>query len=141
MFCNSLYSLVSCTLQVSKERSSCPIAKTLDVVGDKWSLVLIRDLLVGKKRFQEFLASPERITTSILTARLRRLEACGFLTKEPYQDNPTRYEYVLTGLGESLLPVLQAICRWANEQFPDTYQPPSSFMSRKPATSTAKRTR
>ena len=55
-------------------RSGCPIATTLDMIGDKWTLVLIRDMLVSKKRYQEILASPEGITTNILASRLKRME-------------------------------------------------------------------
>lgn len=97
--------------------------KTLDILGDKWSMVLVRDMLVGKKRFQAFLGSPEHITTNILSDRLRRLEGEGLITKTAYQTNPPRYEYELTPRGRSLLPVLQAMCRWASEHYPDTYVP------------------
>ena len=111
-------------------RSGCPIATTLDLVGDKWSLVLVRDMLNGKKRYGEFIESPEGIPTNILASRLRRLEEFGLLSRNSYQDKPTRFEYTLTDLGESLLPVLQSMCRWANAHFPDTWTPPSGFMSR-----------
>ena len=110
-------------------RSGCPIATTLDMIGDKWTLVLIRDMLVGKKRYQEFLASPEGITTNILASRLRRMEERGLITKSPYQQHPPRSEYLLTDVGRSLHPVLQSICRWANQQIPDTWTPPASFMA------------
>lgn len=109
-------------------RSGCPIATTLDMIGDKWTLVLIRDMLVGKKRYQEFLTSPEGITTNILASRLKRMEEIGLISKSLYQDHPPRSEYVLTELGQSLHPVLQSICRWANAQIPDTWTPPASFM-------------
>lgn len=111
-------------------RSGCPIATTLDVLGDKWSLVIVRDMLTGKKRFGEFLGSPEGIPTNILTNRLRKMEAIGLVSKSPYQDNPIRYEYALTESGESLIPILQAMCRWANKYFPETWTPPESFMAR-----------
>ena len=111
-------------------RSGCPIATTLDLVGDRWSLVIIRDMLVGKKRFGEFMTSPEGITTNILADRLKRMENSGLVARRPYQIRPPRHEYSLTPRGNSLLPVLQAICRWANRQFPDTWTPPDSFMSR-----------
>ncbi len=111
-------------------RSGCPIATTLDLVGDRWSLVIIRDMLVGKKRFGEFMTSPEGITTNILADRLKRMENSGLVARRPYQKRPPRHEYSLTPRGDALLPVLQAICRWANRQFPDTWTPPDSFMSR-----------
>ena len=114
-----------------RRRSGCPIATTLDLVGDKWSLVIVRDMLTGKKRFGEFLRSPERIPTNILANRLKRMEGAGLIAKEPYQEHPVRHEYGLTSKGDSLLPVLQAVCRWANRHFPDTWIPPESFMARR----------
>ncbi len=112
-------------------RSGCPIATTLDLVGDKWSLVVVRDMLNGKKRFGEFLESPEGIPTNILANRLKRMEESGVLSKKPYQERPTRFAYALTERGESLLPILQAMCRWGNTQFPDTWTAPESFMKRR----------
>ena len=117
---------------VRQARSGCPIASTLDIVGDRWSLVIIRDMLTGKARFSHFLASPERITTNILADRLAMMEAAGLVAKTAYQDRPTRYEYALTEAGLGLLPVLQDICRWANRYLPGTWTPPASFMERRP---------
>lgn len=114
------------------QRSTCPIATALDILGDKWTLVVLRDLLIGKKRFGEFLESPEKITTNILTDRLRRLEHEGFIERRAYQHKPPRYEYYPTSRGESLLPLLQELCRWGNTHYPGTYVPPDSFMKRKP---------
>ena len=122
---------MNAAIELTSERSPCPIATTLDVVGDKWSLVIVRDMLNGKKRFNDFLSSPEGIPTNILTARLKRMEQTGLITRDPYQDRPPRFEYVLTARGETLLPVLQAMCRWANDQAPDTWTPPEAFMARK----------
>jgi DNA-binding HxlR family transcriptional regulator len=73
-------------------RSGCPIAATLDLVGDKWSLVIVRDMLMGKRRYGEFLASPEGITTNILADRLKRMEDLGLISKAPYQKHPPRYD-------------------------------------------------
>ena len=112
-------------------RSGCPIATTLDIVGDRWTLVLLRDLLTGKSRFSQFLGSPERITTNILADRLATMESAGLVTKAAYQQHPRRFEYALTRKGEALLPVLQAMCRWANVHLPGTWRPPKSFMSRR----------
>jgi DNA-binding HxlR family transcriptional regulator len=113
-------------------RSGCPIASTLDLVGDRWSLVIVRDMLTGKAKFGDFLASPERVPTNILTARLKRMEHAGLVEKKAYQSNPARYEYRLTGKGTALLPVLQDMCRWANAYLPGTWTPPERFMARKP---------
>ena len=110
------------------ERSPCPIASSLDLLGDKWTLVLVRDLVTRKRRYGEFLDSPEGIATNILAARLREMTAAGLIDKRPYQRRPLRHEYVLTARGRDLLPVLQAFCRWGNRHFPGSWIPPESFM-------------
>ena len=91
----------------------------LDVIGDRWTLLLIRDFFRGLKRYNEFLASPESITTSILADRLKKLESYGLITKEPYQTNPVRYEYALTEKGADLLPLVQAMIGWSNTHIPE----------------------
>ncbi len=113
-----------------EHRSKCPIATSLDVLGDRWTLIVVRDLFTGKSRFGEFLASPEGITTSVLADRLARLERFGLVAKTPYQERPVRHEYALTGRGRALKPMLQELCLWANEAFPETWVPPASFMAR-----------
>jgi DNA-binding HxlR family transcriptional regulator len=112
-------------------RSACPIATTLDIVGDHWTLVILRDMLNGKKRFSQFLESPERITTNVLTDRLKLMERAGLVSRELYQLHPKRFEYILTKKGEALLPVLQEMCRWANRFIPATWVPPENFMTRR----------
>jgi DNA-binding HxlR family transcriptional regulator len=114
-----------------QHRSGCPIASTLDVVGDKWSMVILRDLLTGKRKFGEFLRSPERITTNVLTDRLTRMEANGLIERRAYSERPPRFEYLLTDKGAGLLPALQEISRWANQHIPGTWQPPEMFMRMK----------
>jgi len=114
--------------RLSARRSLCPIASTLDLVGDRWSLVIIRDLINGKKRFSELLASPERITTNVLTDRLAALEQAGLIERLPYQQRPPRYDHVLTEKGRALHAILQDMCRWANRYVPDTWVPPTHFM-------------
>lgn len=116
----------------SRFRSGCPIASTLDLVGDRWTLVILRDLLNGKSKFSEFLDSPEHITTSVLTDRLAAMERDGLVERSPYQQRPTRHRYALTPRGEALLPVLQSICRWANRHVPGTWTAPPAFMARRP---------
>ena len=72
-------------------RSNCPIACTLDIIGDKWTLLVLRDLFVFKKsRFEQFLDSPEKIATNILTDRLQRLEKAGLVTQAPYGNHRSR---------------------------------------------------
>ena len=113
-------------------RSPCPIASTLDLVGDRWTLVVIRDMLTGKRLYGEFLASPEGISTNILADRLQSLERAGLVRRRAYQSNPPRHEYRLTPKGRGLLPVLQEICRWGNKFVPGTWVAPESFMAETP---------
>jgi DNA-binding HxlR family transcriptional regulator len=113
-------------------RSPCPIASTLDLVGDRWTLVIVRDMVNGKRRFGDFLDSPERIPTNVLAARLQRLVAEGLVTRRPYQQRPARYEYALSGKGRALLPVVQALARWGNAHLPGTWQAPAGFMAQQP---------
>jgi DNA-binding HxlR family transcriptional regulator len=104
-------------------RSQCPIAAALDLLGDRWTLLVVRDLLLfGKKRFGELLASPEKIPTNILSDRLRRLEEAGIVTRVPYLKSPPRYEYRLTPRGTDVFPVLRALIEWGNRHFPETSQ-------------------
>lgn len=110
-------------------RSGCPIATTMDILGDKWTLVLIRDMINGKSRYSEFLDSPERITTNILASRLDAMRAAGLIEREPYQQRPVRYAYTLTAKGRALHPLLTAICEWAGHYYPDCWTPPERFMA------------
>jgi len=119
--------------ELKSARSGCPIATSLDLFGDRWTLVILRDLAMGKSRFGEFLSSPEKIPTNILAARLSRLESSGLIEKHAYQNNPARFEYALTARGADLLPVMQAICKWANMHFPQTWRIPDRFRSMTPA--------
>lgn len=96
-------------------RSECPLAKMLDVVGDKWSLLIIRDLAMGKSTYSELESSAEGITTSVLSTRLKMLTSIGLIEKQLYQTKPKRYQYLLTEKGQSLVPLLKAIVCWAEE--------------------------
>ena len=112
-------------------RSACPIANALDLLGDRWTLLVIRDLIfVGKRRFGELLSSPEGIPTNILSDRLRRLEEGGVVEKVPYQLRPARYEYQLTAKGRDLLPVLRALIAWAARHLPGVAIPPPEVLER-----------
>ncbi|SEP19098.1 DNA-binding transcriptional regulator, HxlR family [Nitrosovibrio sp. Nv6] len=102
------------------ERSQCPITNGLDIFGDKWTLLIIRDLVLGKRRYQELISSPENIASNILAHRLKRLEVAGLVTRRAYQQKPERYEYVLTEKGKDLRPVLEAISRWGTKHYPGT---------------------
>jgi DNA-binding HxlR family transcriptional regulator len=106
--------------EMSFQRSDCPLACALDVIGDKWSLVIVRDLFFGKRRFSEFQSSDEGITTNILTERLTRLERAGLVEKRLYQKRPPRYEYHLSESGRALSPILKAYVTWARTHIPGT---------------------
>jgi DNA-binding HxlR family transcriptional regulator len=95
-----------------KKRSPCPVACTLDVIGDKWTLLVVRDLACGKQSFNAFCRSPEKIATNILADRLERLVANGLAEKFTSADQPGRDAYRLTTKGKSLAPVLTAIANW-----------------------------
>lgn len=101
-------------------RSPCAVANSLDIVGDKWSLLVVRDLLQGKRTYKELADSPERIPTNILADRLRRLEDAGIVSSTPYQERPVRYAYTLTGKGKDLGDVLLAFVRWGKRHIPGT---------------------
>jgi DNA-binding HxlR family transcriptional regulator len=103
-----------------KRRSLCAVANSLDIVGDKWSLLVVRDLLHGKTTYGELSRSPERIPTNILAERLERLVSAGIAARTPYQAHPVRYRYSLTPKGRSLGQVLLALVRWGREHIPGT---------------------
>ena len=108
---------------MSFKRSDCAVACALDLIGDKWTLLIVRDMFFGKRRYKEFQDSEEKIPTNILANRLEKLENIGLITKTPYQENPVRYEYHLTQTGRSLGTVLQTIINWADEQLPGIRRP------------------
>jgi DNA-binding HxlR family transcriptional regulator len=96
-----------------EQRSPCPISCSLDILGDKWTLLVIRDLLWRKKHlYSEFSQSPEGIPTSVLADRLKRLEQTGLVRKKAYQRNPVRYTYKLTAAGRALQPLLVTLGNW-----------------------------
>lgn len=100
------------TMLSRSRRSRCPVACTLDVLGDKWTLLVVRDLMRGKRRYAEFQASPEGIPTNILAERLRRLVARGIIRGRRYSQHPPRVEYTLTAKGEDLRTLLRAMAEW-----------------------------
>jgi DNA-binding HxlR family transcriptional regulator len=101
-------------------RSPCAIASSLDILGDKWSLLVVRDLLHGKHTYGQLALSPERIPTNILADRLQRLEGAGIVSRTPYQQRPVRYAYALTQKGSALGDVLLALVRWGKQHIPGT---------------------
>jgi len=107
--------------QVKPTRLPCPLASSLDIFGDKWSLLVIRDLFFGKKTFGEFQKSSEHIPSNILAERLKRLETAGIIKKSAYQQRPVRYAYLLTEKGKDLGAVMKAMVDWGNKHIPGTY--------------------
>ena len=100
------------TLKARPRRSHCPVSCTLDVLGDRWSLLVVRDLVRGKARYAEFLESKEGIPTNILADRLKRLVAGGIVSATRYSTHPPRVEYALTPKGEELRPIIRALAVW-----------------------------
>jgi DNA-binding HxlR family transcriptional regulator len=93
---------------------NCSIAKTLDVVGEWWSLLIVRDAFRGTTRFDDFQESLG-LARSVLTARLRKLTDQGILERRAYCEHPPRYEYRLTDKGKALFPVITALMRWGDD--------------------------
>jgi DNA-binding HxlR family transcriptional regulator len=102
-------------------RSDCPISRALDVIGDKWSLLILRDLaLRGKSRYREFLDSAEGISTNILADRLVRLERYGLISKSDDPDDKRQFRYFPTRKSLDLLPVVLAMARWSAKYYART---------------------
>ncbi|MCA0204104.1 MAG: helix-turn-helix transcriptional regulator [Proteobacteria bacterium] len=96
---------------------SCPVARGLSVIGDRWTLMVLRDCFLGVRRF-EAMQARLGITRHVLADRLRKLEADGVLRREAYQERPLRHEYRLTEKGKALYPVLVALIGWAEAHVP-----------------------
>ena len=94
---------------------TCPIAQALDIVGDRWTLLIVRDLFLGQRRFSDLLASSPGIPPKLLSGRLKRLEQHGLIERVIYSEYPLRAEYRLTAEGLTLAPVLEAILKWGLE--------------------------
>ena len=110
----------------TRRLSGCPIDYALDFFGDRWTLLVIRDLLFGGKRhFKELMQSPERIASNILTARLKKLEERGLIERRPNPDNRKQVIYTLTDKGRDLTPVLVELVRWGGRHDPNSLCPKS----------------
>ncbi len=93
---------------------ACPVETTLMLIGDKWKVLIIRDLMTGTKRFGQLKKSVSGISQKVLTANLRSMEDNGLLTREVYPEVPPRVEYTLTPLGRSMQPILDSMAEWGN---------------------------
>lgn len=99
----------------TKNLTSCPVETTLNIIGNKWKVLILRDLMSGTKRFGELKKSIGTVSQKVLTAQLRDMEADGLLTRTVYPEVPPRVEYKLTDLGKSLQPVLDSLRDWGEE--------------------------
>ena len=106
---------------ISKRNLHCPVARSASVVGDRWTLLILRDLFQsGVCRFQELLRSLEGIAPNTLSARLKTLEAKGVVERRFYEQHPPRAEYLLTEKGRKLGPVIRALYEWGEKDGPKT---------------------
>ena len=99
-------------MQTVKELPACPVETTLMLIGDKWKVLILRDLMPGTKRFGELKKSIGSVSQKVLTAQLRDMEQNGLVHREVYAEVPPRVEYSLTKLGRSLKPILDAMRNW-----------------------------
>ena len=104
-----------------KELPACPVETTLMLIGDKWKVLILRDLLPGNKRFGELKKSIGSVSQKVLTAQLRDMESNGLVTRTVYPEVPPRVEYALTELGQSLKPILDAMWNWG-EEYKSTFE-------------------
>lgn len=99
----------------TKELPACPVETTLTLIGDKWKVLILRDLMSGTKRFGELKKSIGTVSQKVLTAQLRDMEANGLVHRDVYAEVPPRVEYSLTELGQSLKPILDAMWDWGED--------------------------
>ena len=95
-----------------KELPACPVETTLTLIGDKWKVLILRDLMPGTKRFGELKKSVGNVSQKVLTAQLRAMEENGLVHRQVYAEVPPRVEYSLTDLGQSLKPILDSMWAW-----------------------------
>lgn len=102
-------------IKAKKELPACPVETTLTLIGDKWKVLILRDLMPGTKRFGELKKSVGTVSQKVLTAQLRAMEETGLVHREVYAEVPPRVEYSLTELGKSLKPILDSMWAWGEE--------------------------
>lgn len=99
-------------------QQNCPVARTLDVVGDRWTMLILRELSWGRRRYSTLLESLKGISTNLLSDRLKKLEEAEMVVQAPYSTHPPRSEYKLTAKGKAFVPVLQAM-----RQYGEVWEP------------------
>ena len=112
------------------ELPACPVETTLTLIGDKWKVLILRDLMPGTKRFGELKKSVGNVSQKVLTAQLRAMEENGLVHREVYAEVLPRVEYSLTEKGRSVVPILQSICRWAGIFYKEETDTPLSQCQR-----------
>ena len=105
--------------KAKNELPACPVETTLTLIGDKWKVLILRDLMPGTKRLGELKKSVGNVSQKVLTAQLRAMEENGLVHREVYAEVPPRVEYSLTEKGASVVPILQSICQWAGVFYKD----------------------
>src|ERR1039458_1382383 len=105
----------------------CSLARSLELIGDWWNPLILRDLYLGVTRYDD-LAEDLGVSRNLLTSRLADLAAGGLIERRPYQDNPVRYDYLLTEAGQDLAPVLMALTAWGDRWVPPAGGPPARFV-------------
>lgn len=102
-------------INTTKELPTCPVETTLTLIGDKWKVLILRDLITGTKRYGELKKSVGSVSPKVLTAQLRDMEESGLVSRKVYAEVPPKVEYSLTELGQSLKPILDAMQCWGEE--------------------------
>ena len=115
-------------------QSDCPIARSLDVLGDKWTLLIIREALSGTTRFMDFSRALPKLARTILSARLQRLLDLGVIETVPVSQTSLYHEYVLTEMGRQLFPVVTALRQWGADYLFDTAEPRQRLVDRRTGT-------
>ena len=110
--------------KAKNELPACPVETTLTLIGDKWKVLILRDLMPGTKRFGELKKSVGNVSQKVLTAQLRTMEESGLVNRKVYAEVPPRVEYSLTEKGRSVVPILQSICQWAGVFYKDAGETP-----------------
>ena len=105
-----------------KELPICPVETTLTLIGDKWKVLILRDLLTGTKRFGELKKSIGSVSQKVLTAQLRDMEQSGLINRQVYAEVPPRVEYSVTPKGKSLENILELMCEWGEKNIDERFE-------------------
>ena len=108
--------------KAKNELPACPVETTLTLIGDKWKVLILRDLMPGTKRFGELKKSVGNVSQKVLTAQLRTMEESGLVNRKVYAEVPPRVEYSLTEKGKSLFPILELMCQWGEENIDERFE-------------------